>query len=66
LVGAASNRDRSKAHDLFSDLLALNGNVVDKVEGPAIFPNGTAWISTDKYGVDDSSGETYFWSPGQL
>jgi len=52
--------------DLIPDLLSLNGYVVDKVEGLAIFEDGTAWISTDNDGVDDSSGETYFWSPGKF
>lgn len=51
---------------LIPDLLSLNGYVVDKVEGRAIFEDGTAWISTDNGGVDDSSGETYFWSPGKF
>ena len=52
--------------DLIPDMLATNGYVVDKVEGLAIFEDGTAWISTDNDGVDDSSGETYFWSPGKF
>lgn len=56
---------KEEVRDLIPDLLALNGYVVDKVEGLAIFEDGTAWISTDNDGVDDSSGETYFWSPGQ-
>lgn len=57
---------KEEVRDLIPDLLALNGYVVDKVEGLAIFEDGTAWISTDNDGVDDSSGETYFWSPGQF
>lgn len=57
---------KEEVRDLIPDLTALNGYVVDKVEGLAIFPDGTAWISTDNDGVDDSSGETYFWSPGQF
>jgi len=28
----------------------------------AIGTDGTAWIVTDNDGVDDSSGETMFWS----
>ena len=52
--------------DLIPDLAANNGYVVDKVEGMAIFADGTAWISTDNDGVDDSSGETFFWTIGQL
>lgn len=51
---------KEEVRDLIPDLLSLNGYVVDKVEGLAIFEDGTAWISTDNDGVDDSSGETYF------
>lgn len=57
---------KEEVRDLIPDLLSLNGYVVDKVEGLAIFDDGTAWISTDNDGVDDSSGETYFWSPGKF
>ncbi|OUD09033.1 alkaline phosphatase [Marivivens niveibacter] len=53
-------------YDLIPDLAANGGYIVDKVEGLAIFPDGTAWVSTDNDGVDDSSGETLFWSIGQL
>jgi hypothetical protein len=54
------------ARDLIPDLAANNGYVVDKVEGMAIFADGTTWISTDNDGVDDSSGDTFFWTIGQL
>ncbi len=57
---------KEEVRDLIPDLLSLNGYVVDKVEGLAIFEDSTAWISTDNDGVDDSSGETYFWSPGKF
>ncbi|WP_158966828.1 esterase-like activity of phytase family protein [Chachezhania sediminis] len=53
-------------HDLIPDLKANGGYVVDKIEGLAIFPDGTAWVSTDNDGVDDSSGETFFWTIGKL
>ena len=52
--------------DLIPDLAANGGYIVDKIEGVAIFADGTAWISTDNDGVDDSSGETFFWTIGQL
>ncbi len=48
--------------DLLPDLAALNGYIVDKVEGLAIAADGTGYIVTDNDGVDDSSGETLFWS----
>jgi hypothetical protein len=66
LGGALPVVSKEVVRDLIPDLLSLNGYVVDKVEGLAIFEDGTAWISTDNDGVDDSSGETYFWSPGQF
>lgn len=52
--------------DLIPDLQQMGGYIVDKVEGLAIFPDGTAWVSTDNDGVDDSSGETFFWTIGKL
>jgi hypothetical protein len=53
-------------HDFLPDLQAQNGYVVDKVEGFAIDAAGTGWVVTDNDGVDDSSGETYFWSIGAM
>ena len=57
---------KEEVRDLIPDLQAQGGYVVDKVEGLAIFANGAAWASTDNDGVDDSSGETFFWSLGQF
>jgi hypothetical protein len=48
--------------DLIPDLAANNGYVVDKVESLAIDADGKAYVITDNDGVDDSSGETFFWS----
>jgi len=53
-------------HDFIPDLAAFNGYVVDKVEGFAIDAAGEAFVVTDNDGVDDSSGETFFWSIGQI
>ncbi|WIV49702.1 esterase-like activity of phytase family protein [Marivivens sp. LCG002] len=53
-------------HDLIPDLAAQGGYIVDKIEGMAIMEDGTIWMSTDNDGVDDSSGETFFWSIGQF
>jgi hypothetical protein len=55
-----------EVRDLIPDLLQLNGYVQDKVEGLAIFADGTAWVSTDNDGVDDHSGETLFFTIGTL
>ena len=52
--------------DLVPDLQSFNGYVVDKVEGLAITKDGEMFVSTDNDGVDDSSGETFFWSIGKM
>ncbi len=52
--------------DLVPDLAARKGYVVDKVEGFAIDAAGMGWVVTDNDGVDDSSGETLFWSIGAV
>ncbi|WP_405401279.1 esterase-like activity of phytase family protein [Paracoccus sp. Ld10] len=57
---------KEKVRDLIPDLQAQNGYVVDKVEGFAIDAAGTGWVVTDNDGVDDSSGETLFWSTGDM
>ncbi|MCA0995269.1 esterase-like activity of phytase family protein [Alloyangia pacifica] len=53
---------KEEVRDLIPDLKGWGGYVVDKVEGLAIAEDGTAYVSTDNDGVDDSSGETFFWS----
>ncbi len=58
--------EKEVVRDLIPDLMQLNGYVMDKVEGLAIFQDGSAWVSTDNDGVDDHSGETLFFSIGQL
>ena len=64
--GALPVVSKEEVRDLIPDLAANGGYIVDKVEGLAIFEDGTAWVSTDNDGVDDSSGETFFWSIGKL
>jgi hypothetical protein len=54
--------EKEVVRDLIPDLRATGGYAVDKVEGLAITADGTAWVVTDNDGVDDSSGETLFWS----
>ena len=53
-------------HDFLPDLMVLNGYVQDKVEGFAIDASGEGFVMTDNDGVDDHSGETLFWSIGQM
>ena len=48
--------------DLIPYLTSTGGYVLDKVEGLAIMPDGTIWVSTDNDGVDDHSGETMFFA----
>ena len=71
LVGAELGSDlpvvsKEEVRDFIPDLLALNGYVLDKVEGFAIDAAGEGWVVTDNDGVDDSSGETNFWSIGMV
>ncbi|WP_420004999.1 esterase-like activity of phytase family protein [Arenibacterium sp. LLYu02] len=53
---------KEEVRDLIPDLKSTGGYVLDKIEGLAILNDGTVWVSTDNDGVDDSSGETMFWS----
>jgi len=52
--------------DFIPDLAANNGYVLDKVESFAIDVDGVGYVITDNDGVDDSSGETFFWTIGSL
>jgi hypothetical protein len=58
--------EKELVRDLLPDLMVLNGYAMDKVEGFAIDAAGTGWVVTDNDGVDDSSGETLFWSVGRI
>ena len=57
---------KEEVRDLIPDLKALNGYVVDKVEGFTIDAAGNGYVVTDNDGVDDSSGETLFFSIGPV
>lgn len=52
--------------DLVPDLATNNGYIADKVESFAIDAAGNGFVITDNDGVDDSSGETFFWSIGEV
>lgn len=58
--------EKELVRDFVPDLQQWNGFVVDKVEGFAIDAAGTGYVVTDNDGVDDSSGETFFWSIGAM
>ena len=57
---------KEEVRDLIPDLKRTHGYVLDKVEGLAITEEGEGWVVTDNDGVDDSSGETLFFSIGKV
>lgn len=57
---------KEEVRDFIPELKALNGYVVDKVEGFAVDAAGNGYVVTDNDGVDDSSGETLFFSIGAI
>lgn len=57
---------KEEVHDFLPDFQAQGGYVLDKIEGFAIDAEGIGFVVTDNDGVDDSSGETNFWSIGAL
>ena len=66
LGGELPTVTKEEVHDFLPDLKATGGYVVDKIEGFTIAGDGTAYAVTDNDGVDDSSGETLFFSIGKL
>lgn len=52
--------------DFLPDMKATGGYVVDKLEGFAIDADGIGYAVTDNDGVDDSNGETLFFSTGKI
>jgi hypothetical protein len=57
---------KAEVRDLIPELKALNGYVLDKVEGFTVDAAGNGYVVTDNDGVDDSSGETLFFSIGAI
>ncbi|MQW73157.1 alkaline phosphatase [Sinorhizobium medicae] len=66
LGGALPVLKKEEVRDLIPDLKSLNGYVADKVEGFAVDAAGNGYVVTDNDGVDDSSGETLFFSIGVM
>lgn len=58
--------NKKMVHDFLPDLKAPNGYVTDKIEGFAVDAKGVGYAVTDNDGVDDSSGETFFFSIGEM
>lgn len=54
------------ARDLLPDLQLGGGYVLEKVEGFTIDASGEGFAVTDNDGVNDSNGETRFWSLGKF
>lgn len=52
--------------DFIPDLKAANGYVTDKIEGFTVDASGKGYAVTDNDGVDDSSGETFFFTIGKM
>lgn len=57
---------KEEVHDFIPDLTSTGGYVVDKIEGFAIDADGVGYAVTDNDGVDDSNGETLFFSIGKM
>ncbi len=57
---------KEEVRDLIPDLAGYGGYVVDKVEGFTIDAAGEGFVVTDNDGLDDSSGETFFFSIGKV
>jgi hypothetical protein len=57
---------KQQVRDFLPALKSLNGYVTDKVEGFAVDKSGQSYVVTDNDGVDDSSGETLFFTSGKL
>ena len=66
LGGELTTVTKTLVRDFVPDLTSTGGYVLDKVEGFAIDASGEGFAVTDNDGVDDSSGETMFWSIGAL
>ncbi len=57
---------KEEVRDFIPDLKATGGYVVDKIEGFTVDASGTGFAVTDNDGVDDSNGETLFFSTGKM
>jgi hypothetical protein len=63
--GIIRNSEKSVL-DLLPRLLATHGWITDKVEGVAVTQSGRTYVSTDNDGLDDWSGETWFFGLGRF
>jgi hypothetical protein len=63
--GVISNSEKS-VFDLLPRLQATRGWITDKVEGVAVTQGGRIYVSTDNDGLDDWSGESWFFGLGRF
>jgi hypothetical protein len=61
----AFTHSEKKIYDLRPRLTATNGWITDKPEGVAVLADGRTFVVTDNDGVDDWSGETWFFDLGR-
>ena len=61
--GLVSTAEKS-VYDLMPKLLSTNGWITDKPEGTAVNWRGALFVVTDNDGVEDWSGETWFFNLG--
>lgn len=66
LGGALPVVQKELFRDLLPELGALKGVTPEKVEGFTIDAAGKGWVVTDNDGVSDNSGETLFWTIGEV
>jgi hypothetical protein len=57
---------KSLVRDIYTDLAATGGAILEKIEGMSIQANGNVLIVNDNDGVDDSNGETQLINLGGL
>ncbi|MDD2893704.1 MAG: selenium-binding protein SBP56-related protein [Halothiobacillaceae bacterium] len=65
-LAAGATVVKTLVRDLMADLKAPGGNVIEKVEGSAVLPNGDVYIVTDNDGVDGGNGETQLINLGKI
>lgn len=58
--------EKQWVHNLQPDLRQAKDITSGKIEGFTITPTGTAFVVTDNDGLDDSTGETQFFSIGKI
>jgi DNA-binding beta-propeller fold protein YncE len=59
-------QDEKAVYNLRPRLTATNGWITDKPEGVAVTPDGRTYVVTDNDGVEDWSGESWFFDLGRV